>query len=307
MATRTNPPRGYANPAYADAVADGKRVVSLPRSGGSFIVRSIDGTDGHDATGPYPLFACHDWTQLRADLDELSGELVSVTIVTDPFGSWDRATLGDAFPDLAEPYKDHFVVDLCTRTVARHHRRNIARAMRLVTVERVTDFGAFLGDWVRLYDNLVDRHDITGDASFSRESFAAQFAVPGMIAWRAMLGSEVVGATLWYAGESVGYYHLGAYSADGYASGASFALFATALDHLADAGLEEVSLGASAGLRGDPSDGLSRFKQGWSTGTRTVYLCGRVLDQQRYAKLSGSHEAAFFPAYRSPTSRSGNG
>jgi len=38
--------------------------------------------------GPYPLFCCSDWSELAADLDELCDSVVSVVLVTDPFGEW---------------------------------------------------------------------------------------------------------------------------------------------------------------------------------------------------------------------------
>jgi hypothetical protein len=290
---------GYANPAYAEAVSQGAEVRRLPRCGGSIILRSIrDGSDC-DAIGPYPLFACSDWSALAADIAELSEQLISLTIVTDPFGNWNRVILEDAFPDRAVPYKEHFVVDLSQPTVARHHRRNIARALKAVSVEKVENPADFLDDWIRLYDELVSRHEIRGVAKFSRESFAAQLAVPGMVVLRAVHDEDIVGATLWYVGGSIGYYHLGAYTDVGYSCGASFALFAYALDHFASANLEWLSLGAGAGVSGDSTDGLTRFKRGWSNGTRTAYLCGRVLSPLRYSTLTtGLPPTSFFPAYR---------
>ena len=35
-----------------------------------------------------------------------------------------------------------------------------------------------------------------------------------------------------------------------------------------------------------PDDGLSRFKRGWATGTAPAWLCGAVLDRERYADLA---------------------
>ena len=50
-----------------------------------------------------------------------------------------------------------------------------------------------------------------------------------------------------------------------------------------------------------PGGGLREFKRGWSTGTRPAYLCGRILQPQRYAELAeerGPGERSYFPAYR---------
>jgi hypothetical protein len=43
--------------------------------------------------GCYPLFACQEWSQLNADLEGVAGELVSLALVTDPFGEYDLTDL----------------------------------------------------------------------------------------------------------------------------------------------------------------------------------------------------------------------
>ena len=51
----------------------------------------------------------------------------------------------------------------------------------------------------------------------------------------------------------------------------------------------------------DPSDGLALFKKGWATESRTVHLCGRIFDRQKYEQLieaGNIGETAYFPAYR---------
>ena len=59
-----------------------------------------------------------------------------------------------------------------------------------------------------------------------------------------------------------------------------------------------INLGS--GLASD--DNLSDFKRGWSTGTRTSWLCGRVFDRDAYDSLTHSRgigdEDPYFPAYR---------
>ena len=48
-------------------------------------------------------------------------------------------------------------------------------------------------------------------------------------------------------------------------------------------------------------DGLTLFKRGWSNATRTAFLCGRILDLDRYTALSkaaGSPSHEYFPSYR---------
>jgi hypothetical protein len=54
-------------------------------------------------------------------------------------------------------------------------------------------------------------------------------------------------------------------------------------------------------VTGDGTDGLSRFKRGWATGTRPTYFCGRIFDHRRYADAltaRGLEDDDYFPAYR---------
>jgi hypothetical protein len=185
--------------------------------------------------------------------------------------------------------------------VAAHHQRNARKALRRVTAEIVSEPLNYLEEWVSLYNNLITRHKIKGITKFSKDAFAKQLSIPGMVVLRAAIDDKTVGMLLWYIQGDVAYYHLGAYSSDGYQHKASFALFWTLLSHFADAGLQWLSLGAGAGTQGDENDGLTRFKRGWSTGTRTAYFCGRILNHQKYQEIMRTIQNPvdnFFPAYR---------
>jgi len=51
----------------------------------------------------------------------------------------------------------------------------------------------------------------------------------------------------------------------------------------------------------DAKDGLTQFKRGWSTGSRTAWFCGAVLQPEKYAAFCSDaavSEAKFFPACR---------
>lgn len=294
---------GYAHPAYADAVAGSEATIALPQSGGTLLRRDIPGTSRHDAAGCYPLFACTRWDGLAADLDALPPDLVSATIVTDPFGTYDAALLARCFPAHCAAYKEHLVTDLRRpdHVVSAHHRRNVRHAARTVDVERCSDPTALRDVWIDLYANLVRRHGIRGPAAFTPGSLAAQLAVPGIVALRADRAGETVGMTLWYEQDDVAYYHLGAYSDAGYAHRAAFAIFAAAIEHFRGR-VRWLSLGAGAGATNDGTDGLTRFKRGWATDTRTAYLCGRIVDARAYAELAQASPDArgYFPVYRAP-------
>lgn len=294
---------GYWHSAYAHALAEFGTPLYLPTAQGWLLQRTIPATQHVDVIGCYPFFSCHNWQQLHEDIAALPPELVSVTLVTDPLGNFAEADLPAAFPDLLRPYKEHFIVDLKRpATLNAHHRRNVRHALSQVEVEVCHEARA-LEEWGTLYDCLIQRHNITGIAAFSRASFAAQWQVPGLTVLRATQHGETVGMTLWYGDEERVYYHLAAYSLRGYECKASYALFQYAREYFAARGTRWMVLGAGAGVQNDGSDGLTRFKRGWATETRPVYLCGRILNQAVYGALTtatSNTAQAFFPAYRQP-------
>jgi GNAT acetyltransferase-like protein len=296
---------GYAHPKYCLSLADVGSAHLLTRSGGSILQRAIPDTPYCDAMGSYPLFSCDNWSHLKGDIEDLSPALVSLTLVTDPFGEYNEDYLRDSFKDKVVRFKEHFVTDLHQRMetfVDSHHQRYARKALQAVQIQRCTEPMKVLDDWTNLYANLVKRHNIRGLTTFSRVVFAAQFEVPGLVIFEAQHEGRIVGMLLWYLQKDVAYYHLGAYSDKGYELRSSFALFWTAMKYFSAAGVRWVNLGAGAGVTNEGSDGLSRFKRGWSTGTRSSYLCGCVLNEEIYTELTrrrGVAESEYFPAYRS--------
>jgi hypothetical protein len=148
---------------------------------------------------------------------------------------------------------------------------------------------------------LIKRHNIKGISTFSEFAFVRQMKIPGVIVFRAIHHQTTVGMIIWYVNGEVGYYHLGAFNAAGYKLRASFALFWYAINYFVDIGLKLLNLGGGAGLKNNGTDGLSRFKRGWSTESRTAYYCGRIFNQTRYAEIvqqKGLMPTNYFPAYR---------
>ena len=305
---------GYLSPAYTESLAELGSPLALPRSG-SWLLRRPVAPGISDAMGPYPLFCCRDWRALGADLDELAATgahadvaadaPVSAVVVTDPFADCEPALLAAAFRDRAVAFKEHFVADLSrplSSFVSAHHRRYARRDN--LAVEVCTDPLRWLDDWCALYQNLCARHGIRGIPALSRAAFRRQLAVPGLLVFRASLGDDTLGMVLWYRQGDVAYYHLAAYSDEGYRQRASFPLFWLAFEQLAAAGVQWAALGAgpsSGASAGQGTDGLVRFKRGWSTGIRTTYLCGRIFRAETYRALArerGFEESRYFPAYR---------
>jgi hypothetical protein len=183
--------------------------------------------------------------------------------------------------------------------LAVNHVRNARKALQGLVVRREDDPMDFVEGWISLYAGLVERHAITGVAAFSPASFRAQFQTPGLVVYSARAGDRLAGMALFYRMDRQVYYHLAAYSEEGYNEKASFGIFRKALADFKQEGLELLNLGGGAGLQEKGEDGLMRFKKGWANDTRMAFLCGKICDRPIYEALSnGRARNGYFPAYR---------
>lgn len=294
---------GYAHELYARSLSGFGEPISLPSSGGWLLRRRIPGSSAFDAMGCYPIFACPNWAGLCTDLNTLRGALVSVALVSDPFGSYSADDLRACFARVV-PFKSHHLADL-SRPLAplRHHRYYARRALRTIRVERMERPVQFVDEWASLYSVLIRRHELTGMKAFSRQSFEQQLSVPGIVALRASEAGQAVAAHLWYVSGNIAYSHLMAMNERGYELRASYALYSEAIARAAEffgPGVTVLDLGAGAGI-GEENDGLNQFKRGWSNDSRMAYFCAEVMNPVEYAALTqavGVGAEDYFPAYR---------
>jgi RimJ/RimL family protein N-acetyltransferase len=293
---------GYLHPGHAASLAEFGTPRELPHCGGWLLERAIPGTEARDAMGCYPLFACRDWSALATDLENLEEELVSVALVADPFGDFDRALLEKCF-DVALPFKQHFIADLrepLEAIASKHHYKYALKALKEIDVRVCPEPRELLDEWVALYRTLTERHALTGIRAFSRTAFARQLVLPGLVALRAERQGRAVAANLFFIQGETAYDHLTALSPEGYEHRASYALKWCALQHFRDK-VRWIDWGGGAGAAANVFDGLTMFKRGWSQTTRPVYLCGRILDRTRYrqiARAKNLERSRWFPAYR---------
>jgi hypothetical protein len=300
----------YGDPEYARSLVEHGRLCALPGCGGWLLMRSVPGGGRrHDAMGCYPLFQCRDWRALPEDLEELAEMAdapVAVNLVADPLGDHDPELLGRAFPDVARPFKEHYLVDLAQDPAAfvhPHNRRNARKAARHFQVEICAHPLEHLDEWLRLYRALCKRHGITGLAAFSREAFKHQLAVPRAVLMRATDGGgDTVAMLLWYVRDDQAWYHLGASDERGYRhGGAANTLMWESFEHFRRQGMTRLNLGGASGIAPRLDDGLARFKAGWSNERAAAWFCGRVLDRDAYDILTARADAlgsCYFPAYR---------
>lgn len=285
----------YARAAYVEALGLGRATEVEPWGTAVTLRPTPDG--GGDVSGAYPLAALAAGADIDAGLDRLRTDgLVSATLVPDPLGGPSPEAYARAFP-LCRPFKTHALVDPAARAYdpSRHHRERIRRGRRRCRLERVR-LSDHLPEWTALYADLVARRAVTGAAAFPPAYFEALACMPQIEAFAAFVQDDLVGMTLWFAHAGVVYNHLTASSTQGYANGASFALYDAAIERFVNAGV--INLGGGAGRGDDPQDGLAAFKRGFANGAVQAWLCGAVLDPARYAALSAGRETTFFPAYR---------
>lgn len=293
---------GYLHRRYAESFAEFGTPCFLPESEGWILKRKIPGFPHYDAMGNYPLFACKDWSALSLDLNGLKDELVSLSLVADPFGSYSISDLHRCF-DVVVPFKEHYVVDLhrpLNESVSSHHRYYGRKALRDLFIERCDQPSLFLDEWCDLYNTLIARHHLEGLKAFSKTSFAKQLSTPGLVMFRALREGTAVGAQLWYRQGTVAYSHLLACNDIGYRYRASYALYLQSLEYFANE-VRFADLGACAGVKESLASGLTVFKSGWTKETRPAYFCGRIFDNDKYAKIlaqMGSATTNYFPTYR---------
>lgn len=293
---------GYLHAGYAESLAEFGMPRKLAHCGGWILQRQIFDWPEYDAMGCYPLFCCWDWSQLSKDLAELQQDVVTLTLVTDPFGDFNLSDLQHSF-DLVKPFKQHFIADLSRpidEIVSKHHRYYARKALKQIRIEISHNAMEWLDDWLILYGALIERHNITGIRAFSREAFAKQLSIPGMVMFRAVSGGNILGANLFYVHKDIAYTHLSAFSTRGYALRASYAVRWTAIEYFIGRA-RWLNLGAGSGINKKSTDGLSKFKEGWSTETRTAYICGRIFDHEKYTEIVKAKDVFttdYFPAYR---------
>jgi hypothetical protein len=299
-------PSGYRHPAYAESLRDFGEPLELPRCGGWILTRQIPNSDAKDGMGCYPLFACRDWRRIGEDLQSLEGKLVSVALVTDPFGNFDGEELKRLF-DVAFAFKEHFVCDISAppeQFVSKHHRRYACKSLENCRVEMVDQPSAFLDEWMELYGFLARRHNLAGIKAFSRDSFRRQLTVPGLVMMRITSGDKIMGAMLWMISNGVAYAHLMAQTDEGYAANTYYGLLWRSIEIFRSSfrlRVQRLHLGGASGTTSGEADGMLFFKEGWSTHVRPAWFCGKILDRDKYDQLvqaRGLAADSYFPLYR---------
>ncbi len=306
--------KGYLHPTYLASLKTFGEPVFLPEAQGWLMRRPLPGTadtpvllgpddSNVDWSGPYPFLRCLNPLLLPRDLALISDAAPAMVIVTDPLGpEMDKDFWSRLFPDCCRLFKPHWGIDFALPLqISSHHRYYARKALRSLEIERVSAPLTALKSWNTLYSQLVQRHQIQGLRRFSERAFAHQLQVPGTVVFAASHQAEIVAMHLWYweAEWGLAYSHLAACSEVGYLHSAPYALYLAAIEWFQAQGVEQLDLGgevSTAAAQG--KSGLGFFKRGWANIERPVWLCGKILNAERYAQLAGATPRAYFPAYR---------
>ena len=181
---------GYLHPDYAQSLVEFGTPRLLSRCYGWILERQIPEFPCHDAMGCYPLFTCQDWSLLYTDLESIGNDLISLALVTDPFGDYDSAYLQHCFKDVVVPFKEHYIVDLqrpLNEMGGKRRRKHARQALKKIRVEACQQPAQFGETWSSLYANLIERHQIIGIRAFSKAGFARQLSIPGTVVLQAII------------------------------------------------------------------------------------------------------------------------
>lgn len=294
--------QGYLDPLYVKSFSEIGEPFYLPMSQGWLIKRQIPETPYYDAMGPYPLFFCLNWHNLVEDLENVGKTLISVSFVIDPFAEFSHKQYLDYF-NVFLPYKDHYIYDSAfplEQSISKNHRYSARRALRDVSVDFVVSPNIELNEWIPLYSNLVERHNIKGIRAFSAESFAKQISIPDTLFFRAWHNGKIVGGNLFYIQGDIAYGHLMALTEEGYALGAAHAIKWVALDYLTKR-VKFINFGGGTGGNEGKLTGLDKFKLGWTNKIGKSFFCGKIFDKKMYNNLTENMKRTdenWFPAYR---------
>lgn len=293
---------GYLSEAFAQSYRSFGEIITLPQSGIPLLKREID--ENHfDLAGHYPYTMSTRWSALREDEKFLRNSgAVSVVFVSDPFAR-DEVARATTDWNVSRDFKTHYVVDLkqdWRNSLNKEERRYRDLALESHSVQEVEIQEGHAKELWLLYQNTIKRHSVTGIAALSQEIIEHQLKVSGSVLIEARHEDHLVGAFLAYQHGLTGNSHLIFAAKKAYKLKTSYALYHFMLEAFEARGCRFFNFGGAAGVSGGKTDGLARFKRKWSNCERTSMLCGMVLNEEAYSRLTAAtgRSSEFFPAYR---------
>lgn len=290
----------YITELYAKSLNHWAEPLFIPAWNNWVMVKPIE-SDLYDACSPHPISILTPDTDIEAGLSFLKDKgLVSLILVLDDFHRPDLTSLGNYF-DVVRPFKTHYIYNPSKGPILydKHHRYELRQARKDLRTAPL-DLKVHLSEWMGLYKQLVTHHQLSGLHDFQEAHHKALSNLDGIVAFGAWAGDELVSCHIWAYEQGYAHSHLAASNATGYKTRAAYAVNDEAINFFKDAKL--LNFGGGAGYSQNDADGLSKFKKGFSNQTASAYICGAVLNQDRYTDLinrrSLTEKTDFFPAYR---------
>lgn len=274
---------------------------------GGMLLREIPGSSSMgggliDAISIYPFSKSSDILQQSKAAAELNA--VSATLISDPL---DFDSLPQQVGDhqlQSQWYKRHNICDLLKydeKALPENHRRNIKESYKkgYVAMNMLPNVIGTAAMVHNVYQNLVSRHSIPDKwfTNYSQQQFEGLLSTPGAVLFQYNSDDGPEGVSLFYFNGDNVYYHLSAQTDRGYNCRSMFGMMHTALLFFKRLGAKHCLIGS---VPEGGSEGLERFKAGFSHRWITNQIFKLILDKEKYQQLSAEKPPSdFFPLYRS--------
>jgi hypothetical protein len=276
------------------------------------IRRAIPGSDDFDVVSPYgypsPLSSCDDAALLheafRAVVNALGEQgYVSAFVRLHPLLELPAAAF-DGLGTLVD-HGETVSIDLRQSDdeqwleMRSRYRSFLNRSARLGLRAYMDETGEHIDRFVDLYLDTMRRQNAAPEYFFTRDYLTALWERLGDDAHLGVVevGGEVVSAALFTQTDGIVQYHLSGTDESALALSPLKIVINHARQWATDRGAQHLHLG---GGLGGTQDSLMQFKSGFSRRRHAFRTWRVVLDEDRYALLSGAEPGAsgYFPAYR---------
>jgi hypothetical protein len=191
-------------------------------------------------------------------------------------------------------------------------RKNVKKATRNGLSIKIDDTGAFLSDFMRIYESTMHRREAGSNYYFSRKFFeSVQRDLHGQFVYiHVCLENEIVSTELILVSQNSSYSFLGGTDSSYFDLRPNDFLKYEIIRWSKSRGLKNFVLGGGA----TPNDGIERYKRSFAPSGSVDFRTGqRILMPEAYAQLVALKEAQlasdgalaskteFFPAYRRPS------
>lgn len=190
-------------------------------------------------------------------------------------------------------------------------RKNVRKAVRNGLAVKIDEDGSYLSDFMRIYEDTMNRREASSGYYFPREFFEAiQRNLAGQFAFfHVVLDENIVSTELVLLSHDVSYSFLGGTDSSYFDLRPNDLLKYEIIRWSRSKSLKHFVLGGGAA----PNDGIERYKRAFAPSGNVDFLTGqRIFMLEAYEKLVLRREAAssasntrdtdqaFFPAYRRP-------